>query len=148
MAFPLDSLAEYFTGSWQLTRRIRDRRALAGGRLAGGRLAGEACFTTRAEGLRYDERGTLTFGAHRGPASQHYLYRPTGGTAADVHFADGRFFHALDLAAGRDEIAHLCGDDLYRGRYRVLTADCWWLAWEVRGPRKDYLMATRYQRAG
>lgn len=149
MVPPLASLADFFAGSWQLTRRIRDRRAGTAGR-----LVGQARFVVGPgngavpEGLAYEETGTLTFGAHEGPASQRYLYLPTGESAAEVRFGDGRFFHALDLATGLAEVAHLCGEDFYRGRYRVLSPDCWWLAWDVRGPRKDYRMATRYQRAG
>lgn len=140
MTLPLTSLGDYFAGHWQIVRRVLDKRANATAR-----LEGCAVFTTAAAGLRYDETGILRFGAHEGPAAQNYLYVPRG-SAAEVRFGDGRFFHAVDLASGRAETEHLCGEDFYRGRYRLLGPDCWWLAWAVTGPRKDYLMATRHLR--
>jgi len=64
-----------------------------------------------------------------------------------VRFDDGRPFHTLDLSTGRAEVEHDCAPDRYRGRYRINGEDRWTLAWQVRGPRKQMIIATRYVRA-
>jgi hypothetical protein len=61
-----------------------------------------------------------------------------------VLFADGRPFHAFDPGAARPEAAHDCPPDLYRVRYDFSDWPDWQAAWEVRGPRKDYRMVSRY----
>lgn len=142
MTLQPSSLLRLFSGAWRLTRRIRDRRA---GEI--GRLEGVALFVPEADGLRYDERGEMRFGSYRGEVAQSYLFALMDDAVAEVHYADGRFFHRLDLSSGIADVTHECGADLYRGRYRVLGADCWALSWQVTGPRKDYLMSTRYERA-
>lgn len=136
------SLACYFSGAWRITRRICDR--LAG---ESGRVNGVVRFAPEADGLRYDETGEMRFGTYRGEVAQSYLFAFDGDAVANVRYADGRFFHRLDLSSGAADVAHHCGADLYRGRYRVLGADRWALSWQVTGPRKDYLMSTRYERA-
>lgn len=141
MTLPTPSLACYFSGDWRITRRICDR--LAG---ESGRLNGVVRFAPEADGLRYDETGEMHFGAYRGEATQRYRFVLMDDAVAEVHYADGRLFHHLDLSSGIADVAHECGSDLYRGRYRVLGADRWALSWQVAGPRKDYLMSTRYER--
>jgi hypothetical protein len=135
------SLALYLGGAWRITRRIRDRRAGETGR-----LEGVAIFAPVAEGLRYDESGAMRFGSYHGEAAQNYLFALNGDAAAEVRYADGRFFHRLDLSAGVADVTHECGADFYRGRYRMLGLDRWALSWRVAGPRKDYLMSTWYER--
>lgn len=97
-------------------------------------------------GLSYRESGHLAFADYRGPAERVYRFRFPGPGRAQVFFADGRFFHALDLSGGADNVEHRCGDDLYRGRYALEDAQRWTLRWRVTGPRKDLLLATRYLR--
>ncbi len=111
-----------------------------------GRLAGTARFTPAPGGLHYAESGTLRFGAHTGPAAQHYALTLLTPGVASVQFADGRAFHMLDLSAGRAEIHHDCAPDAYRGRYCVGAWESWSLAWLVSGPRKRLCIATRYSR--
>ncbi|WP_374374252.1 DUF6314 family protein [Dongia sp.] len=141
MTFLIPSLARYLGGEWHIVRRIHNR-------LAGeiGRLEGLARFGPDADRLRYYESGEMRFGAYRGAAAQSYLFGFDGDAVAEVRYADGRFFHRLDLSSGIADVAHQCAADLYRGRYRVLGADRWALSWQVTGPRKDYLMSTRYER--
>ncbi|KAF2810948.1 uncharacterized protein BDZ99DRAFT_561609 [Mytilinidion resinicola] len=44
--------------------------------------------------------------------------------------------------------SHLCGKDLYSARYRFgLAEKGWWeVRYDVKGPQKDYVSATRYER--
>ena len=145
MPCPVPDLARFLAGRWRIERRIFDLRSGTAGR-----LGGEALFAPAPDGLRCDERGILTFGAHRGEAGQTYRFAfdPAGGTrkAAEVRFGDGRFFHRLDLSSGRSDVAHDCAPDRYQGRYRVADRDHWTLIWAVRGPRKHALIGTRYAR--
>jgi hypothetical protein len=83
---------------------------------------------------------------YEGPALQSYRYAfPEPGRAA-VHFRDGRFFHDLDLTAGRWTVTHLCNPDRYDGEFTVLDADRWRIVWRVSGPRKDLTLDSSYRR--
>ncbi len=131
---------EGLAGAWRVTRRIED--ALAGGTA---HLDGEARFEPDGEGLRYGETGTLTLpGGQSFAATQSYLWH--FDPLPRVLFADGRLFHVFDPAEPEAEIVHLCGEDLYRGRYRVF-ADHWEAEWRVKGPRKDQASLISYRRA-
>ena len=63
-----------------------------------------------------------------------------------MRFADGRFFHGLDLRSGRHIADHPCSADLYRGDFTVRDADHWRVVWRVRGPAKDLELVTEYAR--
>ena len=139
---PLPDLASYFVGPWCIVRRIADQHSGATGR-----FKGSATFTPIPDGLRYDERGTLVHGSFRGEAKQTFWFVINHLSAvADVRFDDGRPFHTLDLSSGITNVEHDCGSDRYRGRYRLGGRSSWTLVWEVEGPRKQMLIATRYVR--
>jgi len=139
--FPIPDLGHFLAGPWRIERRIADLRSGTAGR-----LTGEARFAPALGGLRYDERGTLAFGAHRGAAGRSHWFALDRLGAAEVRFCDGRPFHRLDLSSGRAEVVHDCPPDCYRGRYRIGGPDRWTLTWLVRGPRKRVLIGTRYAR--
>lgn len=127
-------------GEWTVARRIEDART--GGTA---RLQGTARFTVDADGLVYDETGTLTLDSGQSfAASRRYLWR-FGGDMIRVLFDDGRLFHLLDPARPEDEQVHLCGPDTYRGHYTV-AADHWTTTWRVSGPRKDQVNRITYHR--
>lgn len=92
------------------------------------------------------EQGDLRFGAHVGPAHQRYGLRIED--AGRVTLTDGAdvVLAAADLSAPRAVFRHDCGDDVYLGRMARVSDDRWRLAWRIRGPRKDLVIATRYQR--
>lgn len=140
MLYPVKDLRAFLMGSWRIARRIYDARQ---GMV--GRLAGSANFASASQGLMYDETGLLHFGSYRGEAARRYLFAFDRIHAASVHHADGSPFHWLDLSSGRDDIHHQCGEDHYRGRYRVLGRDQFVASWDVAGPRKRYRMATIYK---
>lgn len=139
--FLVNNLPAFLQGEWHLERRVWDRRVGQEGR-----LTGSARFLPEAGGLLYREEGRLTFGDHEGPALQSYRYAfPAPGRAA-VHFADGRFFHDLDLTAGRWTATHLCEPDRYDGAFAALGPDAWRAVWTVAGPRKDLVLDSTYRR--
>ncbi len=82
---------------------------------------------------------------------QRYVYeRISEGIAVYFHPStqDGvrRLFHDLHFAGLRAEARHLCKEDLYRTTYVIDSRDAFTVRHVVRGPRKDYVLHTRYQR--
>lgn len=135
-------LKEFLSGSWQVDRSVLDRRTSIQGK-----LHGQAQFVPAGSCLLYEERGTLTFGAHRGAAEQSYQYDfACGNGRACVSFRDGRAFHDLDLSHGQAVVSHTCGPDLYVGHFIALGPKQWKSAWKVEGPRKDQEILTLYSR--
>lgn len=141
MLYPVQDLRAFLSGGWRIARRIRDiRQGLTG------RLTGSGSFAPAPQGLVYNELGLLRFSDYQGEAARRYLFAFGRIDAANVHHADGSLFHPLNLSAGKDDIQHQCGEDFYRGRYRVLDRDQFVVSWDVTGPRKRYRMATIYAR--
>lgn len=138
----INDLVAYLEGDWRIRRRVVDRRAMAVGR-----LIGAARFTPCASGLLYEENGELRLGAHRGPAFQRLLYRLTAPAVAEVRFADGRPFHALDLSQGVATLRHDCAPDRYEGCWIARDGDRFTVRWAVAGPRKDQRIVSRYLRS-
>ena len=144
----INKLREFLEGDWKLDRQIFDHRS---GEI--GELIGEACFSPQGETLVYREAGVLTLGdhhdrAHKGKAHQSYRYDFPACDRAAVHFTDGRFFHDLDLTTGLWACRHRCGDDDYAGQFRALDADSLRVVWQVKGPRKDFVLDGLYRRKG
>lgn len=134
-------LAAFFRGTWRMRRRLNDQCLDLVGR-----FVGTARFVPGDGRLDYEEAGALEFGSHRGRANQRYLYFPLGPAVMAVCFADGRLFHTLDFSRGLAHVAHDCGADHYRGRYRIMGDDCWSQAWRVEGPRKQLSIVTLFRR--
>jgi hypothetical protein len=143
MSHSVADLRAFLSGRWRIARRIGDARLGIVGR-----LTGYATFTPSPDGLIHDENGDLNFGDYRGPVTRRYHLMIDRPSAGEVLHVDGRLFHRLDLAAGRDEILHQCGHDEYRGRYRVMDKDRFAVTWHVTGPRKQYRLSTVHTRLG
>lgn len=141
-----DALA-YLAGSWRVERSVRD---LASGET--GTFSGTTLFSPLDEvgptgGLLHQESGTFTWQGAPRPAERTLRFLPGSSPAgAEVRFADGRFFHDLDLTAGHHVADHPCAADLYRGEFTVLDADRWRTVWRVGGPAKDLVLTTDYAR--
>ncbi|WP_299693023.1 DUF6314 family protein [uncultured Tateyamaria sp.] len=134
---PTNRVLQDFVGVWQISRKIHH----ADGTCA--TFDGQAVFAPEADGLRHDETGTLRIGA--GPplsATQRYCW----DADLAVYFEDGRFFHHVPPLGG--DTAHWCDPDQYDGRYGFEDWPSFTVQWRVRGPRKDYRMLSRYDRAG
>ena len=138
----VSDLRDFLIGTWRLTRSIEDRRGVQTGS-----LRGRAIFAPERIGLHYREEGRLRLGAHAGVARQAHLYRFPCAHRAEVRFEDARPFHDLDLSAGTWEVVHFCGADTYRGRFQVVGLDLLTVHWTATGPRKDYVIFSRYRRA-
>ncbi|MGZ5926673.1 MAG: DUF6314 family protein [Rhizomicrobium sp.] len=141
MACPINDLRAFLLGSWRISRRIQDFRLGISGRFEGRVMVAPA-----ATGIVHEETGKLSFGIHQGEATRRTLIAIGRPEAAALYHADGSLFHALDLSSGTADILHRCADDHYRGRYRVLHGNCFWVSWYVTGPRKQYRLAIRHVR--
>lgn len=163
------SLFDSLEGTWTIRRDIRS--ALPS--YPSGGFEGEATFEKRSpstEGFDgehlYTENGTFTTDQGLAfQATRQYLYRyqreldtvsawfvkPDDRSVADY------LFHELQLEVGenlQDELVleascyHLCVDDHYTPKYRFSLSKGvlkdWKLAYQVRGPQKDYVAEASY----
>ncbi|NNF92608.1 MAG: trigger factor [Boseongicola sp.] len=129
-------------GAWTLTRTISHADG------AEHRFDGTAVFRWDVSGLIQDEEGVLsaTDGRPGLRATRRYLWREDKKTV-DILFEDGRRFHSIPLGVDRPEAVHECPPDTYRVAYDFGDPAAWTARWHVSGPRKDYVMKSRYRRA-
>jgi hypothetical protein len=152
-------------GTWELARRIEDRRAQEILHVAGGTE-----LALREDGrIVWTEWGTLTRGEASAPpipVRRELLIERRGTpherrnagledapspaeSAAEqesqwmVCFADGRDFHPW--APGR-AVVHPCGSDRYDGIIDVRDDGTWTVTWDVTGPAKDLRIISRLRR--
>lgn len=135
-------MATDFQGVWALRRTIVDRRDGQNGV-----LEGQVVFTaTDADHLTYHEQGQLTLDSGVTLEAQrcyHWAFTPLDVV---VTFDDGRPFHAFTPAGHAAGTDHPCGDDFYTVRYDFTAWPVWRAIWTVKGPRKDYVSTSTYQR--
>lgn len=128
-----------FVGHWQLERKITDHRA--GLR---GTLRGVADFSVDGDGLLLIERGQLCYGDGTPmQAERRYLWRAEG-QGITVYFDDGRRFHWF--SAAQPSAKHDCAPDSYKVTYSFGDWPVWAAMWHVTGPRKHYVLESRYFR--
>ncbi|BAV46850.1 Uncharacterized protein MLTONO_1947 [Mesorhizobium loti] len=128
-------MADHFVGDWKVRRTMID--FLTG---ATHRFAGDAVVTENA----FSEHGLIRIGSREMPASRRYRLKP-GERSTRILHADGSDFIALGPEAAQT-VRHLCGADLYVGRFFFRGADEWAEAWRVKGPRKNYASLGWFQR--
>ena len=135
------AIFEQLPGSWTQTRTMTP----------GGRYEGTAVFTRiDDETLHYCETGKLILdsGHVSEDASRRYIFKRVGDRI-EVHFdeAPPRLFHELIFDQnGRAEATHDCRDDFYRSTYHFTSDTSFTITHDVRGPRKGYVMETKYVR--
>lgn len=134
-----------FEGDWRLERRIE--HACGQG---DARLDGMARFLRAGATLIQEETGTLWVDGAAGPGMQamrRYLWR-AGTGSIEVSFEDGRPFHGIPLGVVEPGASHHCSPDLYCVSYNFSRWPVWQSVWRVTGPRKDYVMTSRFAPAG
>ena len=128
------SLAD-FEGAWRFSREVRH----ASGDIA--LVLGQAVFVPTPGGLLYEENGEMSInGGAPMLTSRIHLWSPN----LDVHFEDGRAFHAVPASGGQAE--HWCAPDMYKVAYEFAQWPIWHSVWDVSGPNKAYTMETTYTR--
>ncbi|CUI80424.1 DUF6314 family protein [Cognatishimia activa] len=135
-----------FVGAWRVTREIEDH--IANTQIT---AAGEAVFTMQSDqvgdGLIYNETMEITFpGSAPMHATRRYFWLPNGAGQIAVHFDDNRYFHAVALETPTPKDHHQCDPDNYNVAYDFSDWPNWQASWTVKGPRKDYVMLSRYTR--
>jgi len=128
----------WLSGRWQMARIIEN---VTEGVI--GEFWGECSFTPDGAGLTCRETGVLRFRGADFAAGRVSLWRFPEPGRIEVRYEDGRPFH--DFPAEHPVATHLCGEDRYEVSYQFET-DYWISRWQVRGPKKDYMMTTRYLR--
>ena len=139
--WPVARLRMYLAGAWRIHRSITDHRLNLMGV-----FVGIARFTPVDDNLRCREVGTLSLGAYQGAAHRELSFVFRDDACADVLFADGRPFHALDLRNGIDRVVHHCGTDTYHGHFEALDAETLCVDWTVTGARKHQQLSAYYRR--
>ncbi|QKC82624.1 DUF6314 family protein [Mesorhizobium sp. NZP2077] len=128
-------MADSIVGDWTVSRSMID--FLTGTTY---RFAGEAVVTQDM----FSEHGVMRIGSREMPASRRYRLEP-GERSVHILHADSRDFIELELKAAQT-VRHLCGADLYVGRFFFRGPDEWAEAWRVKGPRKNYASLGRFCR--
>jgi hypothetical protein len=146
--YPVPDVLTYLAGAWRVERTVQDLAADSDGHFTG-RTVFEPLD---GGGLLHHESGTFTWQGVARPAERTLRFLPSGpggdgapGTSL-VHFADGRYFHGLDLRSGHHMADHPCSADLYRGEFEACGPDSWRSIWRVEGPAKTLLLTTGYVR--
>lgn len=131
------------SGSWSVDRDLLDRAQ--GTR---GTFTGVVRFVSTPDGgLALREEGTVRWPAFAGPAFREYLLRPSARPdALEVYFPDGRPFHRMSFATDANLDRHWCDPDTYRVAYIYESFQRFGYSWDVTGPRKDLLLASRLAR--
>jgi hypothetical protein len=120
-------------GSWQLTRRVADRRT---GQY--GAVTGTLAITAEPAGQRWREQGLLRWADRELPVSRELMIRRLDGSWW-MTFADGRAFHPWRPG---EIVTHPCAADSYRGLVE-LRGDRMRTLWDVTGPAKYQRLITR-----
>ncbi|QKC89422.1 hypothetical protein EB230_14070 [Mesorhizobium sp. NZP2234] len=120
-------MADHLVGDWRVRRTMID--FLTGATHC---FAGDAVVTADA----FTEYGTMRIGSQEMPASRRYRLEP-GQRSVRILHADGHDFIELGPEPAQT-VRHLCGADLYVGRFFFRGRDEWVEAWRVKGPRKNY----------
>lgn len=140
--YPVSDVAAYMTGEWTVERALFD---LAADR--GGSFHGTAVVRAADDGrLLHTEDGELRWHGTAAPAGRTLVLLPGPDGTCDVTFADGRFFHDLDLRTGRWTVSHPCAADSYEGAFVAVSHEEWRVHWRTTGPAKDHLQHTVYRR--
>ena len=135
----------YLLGSWRVRRALVDQRS---GETSS--FEGVATFSLNpaptGDAVRFEEIGEMAVGPYRGEASRRLDYRAKDERTLLVAFCDGRHFIDLDLARGHSSDVHRCGADRYEITTIARSPELLEERWRVRGPRKDYVALTTFQR--
>ena len=127
-------------GEWIIRRNIEDKlnkRNFI--------LSGKAIFTTEDNIFYYKETGVIKSDNFESKAHQDYTWimRPNSWK---INFSDGSYFHDLELENTKQEVYYKCGNDIYKGRFKLNIPKEYEVIWNVSGPHKNYISHTCYNR--
>ena len=124
-------------GRWLIARDLLDRAT--GQR---GSFAGSLVVSADTEGFGWQEAGMLRWDGRSYPAERTLALRCRDGQWW-LTFVDGRPFHRWVVG---EQVTHPCAADTYRGLIEASEPDAFTITWDVTGPTKDHLIASRLTR--
>lgn len=134
----------FFEGEWVFDRFITGSFAMKG-------FASFLPFQDVTPSYSYREDGEFTtpHGDHF-PFYRDYIYC-LNPDSIDVYFAShqkkqGHFYRLNFSSDNKASGSHLCRDDFYKATYTFLNENNFSLQFEVKGPRKDFLIETTFKR--
>ncbi|MEU5428903.1 DUF6314 family protein [Streptomyces olivoreticuli] len=139
---PVRDTAAFLTGWWTVDRTLVDLRTDSRGTFHGTaefRRSDDAC-------VLHVEDGELSWNGTVNRAGRTLKLFPRADGTAEVTFADGRFFHDLDLRGDSWTTRHPCAADLYDGTFTIVSPGEWHVRWRTTGPEKDQLLRSVYRR--
>ena len=127
-------------GKWKIIRYIEDKL-----NQKNFELLGSATFMDKDSFYQYSESGVLKSDFFQSKAHQDYVWilKPDGWK---INFSDGSHFHDLALANEEQQVYHKCINDIYNGKYILNLPNEFDIKWNVRGPRKEYISHTYYNK--
>jgi len=140
-SYGVDDLADFLIGRWSVDRRVEDRLLNVKHH-----FSGVAEISYERDDIWYRETGVFRVQGAELVSAQARRYVPQSSAVVDVYFADGRFFHNLDLRDGTWCCVHLCGSDRYEGETSAHDVDHWTTLWRVTGLQKNLTLITHYRR--
>ncbi len=140
---PVRDTAAFLTGRWTVDRTLVDLRTDSRGTFRG---TAEFRWSDDGACVLHVEDGELSWNGTVGRAGRTLKLFPRADGTAEVTFADGRFFHDLDLRGGSWTTRHPCAPDLYDGTFTVVPPGEWHVRWRTTGPEKDQLLRSVYRR--
>ncbi len=123
-------------GQWQVRRKVIDHRA--GARYD---FSGQAVITPEL----FEERGEMSVDGNMFQAVRTYRL-VFEDIAVRVLYPSGNEFVSLEYGTAQ-RVSHLCGNDLYAGRFFFESRDEWVEIWRVHGPQKRYSSISWYRRS-
>ena len=138
-------------GYWKIYRTIQEapKNMIPG--------EGKAIFTSDSKDpnvLFYKEDLYLLANSEKIDVSKEYIFRYIGNNIS-VFFKEQpeRFFYTLEFEnlSEIDKVItakaeHLCIKDTYKAYYKFFDNNKFELSYQVKGPKKDYIMTTMYDR--
>lgn len=133
-------------GIWSLTRNL--------GRL--GQFKGVARFVlVEDNSILYREDITLNIerGNYKVAGCKEYKYVYEGGGITKFFVEEAisdRIFYRLSFSGDfcGAQGCHVCGQDIYKAQYEFNSDDYFKIIYEVKGPYKDYIISSTYERLG
>ncbi len=125
-----------FEGNWSIERRIEDHLSDTVSHFLG---------TAQIGGDGYKEIGKMVLAnGNEFESSRSYLWSDCD-EGIEIRFEDGRPFHIM-VPSGQSSAHHWCDPDQYDVEYDFQSKQDWTATWKVKGPRKDYVMISRYRK--
>lgn len=133
LSMPTERRLADFLGRWVIAREIIPAEG------PGASFSGHGEWRPFSGGAEYIETGVLHLqGAAPMTAERRYIW----GADLSVRFEDGRPFH--DVPPGGGQASHFCDPDTYVVQYDFADWPAFVVRYDVKGPRKDYVMISRY----